>query len=629
MSGSGQEPSGARASDPEEPGGEDRSSPEVEVTSGSRRLLARAVALARNPRAVLVASVALDALVVLVVLALRWQAQIREAPEAGLLGSAVVPPWWWSVGWIGDWTLFPGPDAGHWAIDAQKWLDGQVLDPNRLPVYTMLVGLSAPLWGDIVFAGHMVNHLLSLALCLVTYALGRSTSGRAPALAATLLVASSPALLGVKNLFGVDPTQQLAILLLALLTWRAVRGRWWNLLPAGASVGLAAAAHYLSFAFAVPAALMLVLCDPPATPAALPGGPTWLPRLLRQPASVPGARWLYRLAAPAAALLLGYLVWSLLMVWHPPISLWHVFDVYSEGIATYSGKTSETMMTFGQAVELVQDRLGGALGKLQLEVLQSWARPPFTWQVLAALALLGMVGPGLLRRPGTRLGWDWRPGLWILVFLMPMVGLAASRTPGRYYVYAMPLVFLAVTRGLACVAVGADRLIRWKLARWPAGVLSFVLCTSSALWFCVEFSAQWDQRQDLDRDLYNHRVGQLVKERFGPGECIITRSQEILFYTGRTGALTAPCAQYQARKLVPCLRRILGQCQKPGDIPFVLEDNTHYGPGDRPNEKLQTLVRENFKVEGTVKYLKYRAVIYRMRRHILEAVLQQSMELAP
>ena len=604
-------------------GGDERAAGAGEVSSG--RLLARLRALSRNRRAVLWASVALDLLVVFAVLAIRWQAQLREVPEPALLGSAVVPSWWWSVGWIGDWTLFPGPDAGHWAVDAQKWIVGGQLDPNRAPVYTMLVALTTPLWGDLVFAGHMTNHLLSLALCLVAYALGRATSGRAPAAAAALMVAASPALVNVKGLFGVDPTQQLAILLLALLTWRAACGRWWRLIPAGLAVGLAATAHYLSFAFAVPAALMLVLCDAPAPPGDdAPRGPAWIPIYLRDPSRLPGARWLYRLMAPAVALLLGYLVWLVMMMRHPRISLWHVFDVYSEGIATYSGKTSETMMSFAQAVELVQQRLGEALGKLQLEVLDSWAQAPFTWQVLAGLGLLGILGPGLLKRPASRLGWDWRPGLWIAVFLMPLVGLAASRTPGRYYIYATPLVFLAVMRGLASLAAGVDYLLRRKLRWWPAGPLAAVVCGSTAVWFSLDFADSWDQRQALDRDLYNRRVGQMIKQRFGEGECIITRSQEILFYSGRTGTLTAPCAQYQARKLVPCLQRILAECRRSEDIPFVLEDNTHYGPGDKPNKTLQALVRENFEMVGTVEYKLYAASVYRMKRHILEAVLQQS-----
>ena len=589
-------------------------------------ILSKLLRLRHHERAMLVASVAFDLLVVLVVIAIRWQAQLREIPDPSLLGSAVVPDWWWSVGWIGDWTLFPGPDAGHWAVDVQKWLDGDTLDPNRAPIYTMLVGLATPLLGDLVFAGHMVNHLLSLLLCLVAYALGRSTSGRAPAVAATLMVATSPALVSVKGFFGVDPTQQLAILLLALLTWQAARGRWWRLIPAGLAVGLAASAHYLSMAFAVPAALLLVLADAPAPPGdAAVRGPSWLPDMVRDPRRLPGARWLYRVAAPAVTLLAGYLVWKLFMLPYPQISPWHVIGVYTEGIATYSGKTSETMMTFTQAVELVQQRLGWAVGKLELEVFQTWVPSSLSWQLVAALALLGVIGPGLLKRPASRLGWDFRPGLWIAVFLLPLVGLAASRTPSRYYVYAIPLIFLAVMRGLASLAAGADQLLRKKLAWWPAGLLALLLCMPWAVWFATGFVGRWDQKAKLDRDLYHHRVGQMVRRRFGEGQCIITRSQEILFYSGRTGTLTAPCAQYAARKLVNCLTRILAECPSPEDIPFVLEDNTHYGPGDKPNKKLQALVRENFKVEGTVKYKMHTARIYRMKRHILEAVLQQSL----
>ena len=610
--------------------GEERNAEGGRGGSALERVRARLVALRQNRRAVLAAAVALDVAVVLMVLMVRWQAQVREVPEPELLGATEVRDWWWTVGWIGDLTLFPGPDAGHWAVDALRWMEGAWLDRNRAPIYTTLLALSTPLFGDLVFAGHMVNHLLSLALALVAYALGRATSGRAAAVGAAVMVACSPALLGAKGLFGVDPTQQLAIMLLALLTWWAASGRWWRLPAAGLAVGLAGAAHYLSMAFAVPAALLLVLSDPPAAPAPdegdeeMPALPLRLRGWLRDPRRLPGARWLYRLFAPAAAMVLGYGVWTLCMMRHPPTSLWHVVHVYSEGIATYSGESSETAMTIGQAVALVLQRLGGAMGQLQQEVLGGWARAPFTWHVLAALMLIGIVGPWLRPRPGTRLGWDWRPGLWILVFMTPMVGLAASQTPGRYYVYAVPLVFLAFMRGLAVAAGVVDRLVRWKVARWPAGLLAPALCVGVAAWFAVGFVDHWDLRPDLDRDLYNRRVGQLVRKKFGPGECIITRSQEILFYSGRTGTLTAPCALYQARKLGACLHRILSNCRKDDEIPFVLEDNTHYGPGDRPNQEIQALVRENFKVEGTVKYEEQTARVYRMKRHILEAVLLQA-----
>ena len=130
------------------------------------------------------ASIALDLHVVLVLIWIRFQAQVREYPDPSMLPSPPPPDWWWRLGWVGDWVLFPGPDAGNWAMEMQNWISGLSLDRHRPPVFTMLGGLAASLFGDVVFAGHMVNHLLSLLLCLVTYALGRATSGRGPALAA-------------------------------------------------------------------------------------------------------------------------------------------------------------------------------------------------------------------------------------------------------------------------------------------------------------------------------------------------------------------------------------------------------------------------------------------------------------
>lgn len=555
--------------------------------------------LPSKERMILIAGVGLDVLLVLAVLIIRWHAQPGAVPDPNSVpGIGDLPAWYWEVGWLGDWMLFPGPDAGNWAINIQTWIDGGILDHNRPPLYTILTGLATPAVGDLVFAGHMVNHLLSLLFCFLAYAFGRATSGRGAAMGAALLVALSPDLVMNKGFFGVDPILRFTVLLLAVTTWWAANGRWWRLIVTGLAAGLTAGAHFISMAFVLPAAMLLVLSDPPVSTR------LW--------------KWLQRLLGPALVLGIGYLIWRLMMISYPPLELWQVSDIYSEGIATYSGQHHQDVLSITDAVGMALSKLSGALGIAAQQGLKPLDVLPFQWPVLLALCLLGIVGPGLRPRPCSRLGWDWRPALWLLLFLTPLVGLAATQSPKRYFLYSIPFVFLAAMRGMASLAAGVDYLATKKIPRWPRGVVAIVACLLAAVWIGSAFTQYWNLYSPMDRARYNHQVAAAVKKHFGKGECIVTRSQEVLFLSGRPGCPTAPCAQYVTRKLLPCVNFILKQCTEDEYIPYVLKESRFSGPGDRPNEAMEALVRKNFKAVASVRYQDTTSRIYRMKREVLE-----------
>ena len=55
----------------------------------------------------------IDVIVVALVLAIRWSALVRGAPDVAIEGVGELPQWWWQYGSIHDWVLV-GPDAGNW-----------------------------------------------------------------------------------------------------------------------------------------------------------------------------------------------------------------------------------------------------------------------------------------------------------------------------------------------------------------------------------------------------------------------------------------------------------------------------------------------------------------------------------
>ena len=162
-----------------------------------------------------------DLLVVWALFAIRWEAQPHGVPDSSLQVATDLPSWWWSYGSLHDWLLV-GPDAGNWAANAQNWIDGAALDSHRLPTYTVIAAWFGGWFGDVVFGGHMANHLISALTCVVAYAIGTSTTNRAVGLGAALLTAWSPELVNNQLLYGVDPSLQLLVAILCLSTWLAV-----------------------------------------------------------------------------------------------------------------------------------------------------------------------------------------------------------------------------------------------------------------------------------------------------------------------------------------------------------------------------------------------------------------------
>ena len=372
------------------------------------------------------ASWAFDIALVFVLLSIRWDAVVRGDPE--LEATLNLPSWWWSWGNLQDWLLI-GPDAGNWAANAEAWREGTSLDSHRLPVYSMLTAWFSGFFGDIVFAGHQVNHLLSALLGLLAYTIGRLTSGRAVAVGAGVLTAWSPELVNNQLLFGVDPALQFSALVLALSTLLALqKGTWPWVVGAGVCLAWAMATHYLLMLF-VPVSAACFL-------------------LMRQP-------FLLRIRYMLAFLLIGWLGFQFFARDYDDLSVGMVLNVFTEGVAGSDGRViAEGPMGSETATGIVMQNLPTAPRLAVQRGLRSMKVEGVPWVLLLTLFWVGLIGWGL--RPRERFQIDWRISLFFLAFLSPLIGLEASRAPDRYALFSRPLFFLVVARGIVSVAYMAE-----------------------------------------------------------------------------------------------------------------------------------------------------------------------------
>ncbi len=528
---------------------------------------------AETSRARRVGSWGLDLAVVVLLLAIRWSAQQRGAPDAEVLGLGDLPSWWWQVGSLHDWLL-AGPDAGNWAANARAWLEGHPLDVHRMPVYTYLAALGGRVAGDVVFGGHLMNHLLSALVPLATYALGRLTSTRAVGLGAALLIAWSPELVNNKLNYGVDPTLQLSVLLLGLATWLAMTRGWGWAVVAGVVAGITAGSHYLGLLFPVLAVLGVLLHRR-----------SWR------------IRWLGPVVVAAACAL----TWQGLTAPYDGLTLEGVANVYAEGVAGSDGRTSGGALSTSDAIALVWSRAHNAPALAVQRGLRGLNLTAVPWGLLVALFYLGVVAPGLRREDGFRWGWDWRSAALLVGFMGPLMALEAARAPDRYALFSRPFLYLAVVRGLCTPAAWVERWSRGRWPRWPPGVLGVALVGALAGLYQGPFTALWTLSPPVEKGLMERRTGDAVLEHFGPGGSVVTPSQAVPFLSRRQSCPGTPCARGGGAELVECIERVLQSCPGDGPLPYLITRSDTAGIGDQPMPDLDGLVAEHFERVGTFK----------------------------
>ena len=525
----------------------------------------------------------------------RLRAWPRHAPQRG--APSDIPEAWWEWGTLHD-TILAGPDAGAWAANVRALVQGAPLDTHRLPTFTYLAGWMTRAFDDVVFAGHLVNHLIAVAVVAVTYLFGRATSGRAAGLAAAVLVALSGELVESQQHYGGDPSMQLIVLLVVATSWMAVSGSAWWLLAVGVSLGLAGATHFLALIFVPPALALLTLA----------------PR-----------RWWARILGVLVAAGVGWMVWQQALSEYPPVTVEQVKSVFAEGAASHGRSEEGPKLDFDAAAELVMSRADGAATMTVARGLAELSVGSVPWGLTVGLFWLGLFGPGLRRKPGPG-GWDWRPALWLLAFLGPLVALEMARAPMRYGLYARPLLFLCVARGAASLGALADGLIRRWSGRWPAGLLGFVPALLLVRGLEAPMEAQWNLYPPTEKGLTLREAGTECIARFGAGGGIATSNRDFAFHAERTACMNVPCNGEDEVSLGQCLERLRVECAGEGPLPYVIENRSGHsigdghGFGDQPNAALDALVDEHFERIGRWPGRELSLMIYALDREALAAL---------
>ncbi|MEC7239707.1 MAG: glycosyltransferase family 39 protein [Myxococcota bacterium] len=535
-----------------------------------------------------------DLTMVVVILSIRWDATVRADP--GLDATSSLPTWWWGWGNLQDWLLI-GPDAGNWAANAEAWRDGSALDSHRLPIYSMLTAWFSSFFGDVVFAGHQVNHLLSALLGLLAYAIGRITSGRAVAVAAGVLTAWSPELVNNQLLFGVDPSLQFAVLLLALGTLLALsKGTWPWVVGAGFCLSWAMATHYLLMLF-VPVSAFCFL-------------------LMKRPLSL-------RIRYMVAFLLIGWLGFQFFARDYEDLSVGMVLNVFTEGVAGSDGRViAEGPMGGDTATSIVVQNLPTAPRLAVQRGLRSMKVEGVPWTLLLMLFWVGLLGWGLQNRE--RKSIDWRHTLFFLAFLSPLIGLEASRAPDRYALFSRPIFFLVVARGVVSLTYMAEWGFRKGLPPWrklPQGLLrgclSAVVVLGLLSAYRAPYTQRWELRPPVDEGLGDRAIAAAINEEFTRQGGIVTTSQALEYFTGRTRCPGNFCPRGGNDAVAQCFEEILRQCSGGGHIPYVVSRSRTAGLGDQRNEAVDQVIAANFERVATHRGEALTLDLYRVERREL------------
>lgn len=541
-----------------------------------------------------------DVACVVAICALRSRVWPKGVDIPDLPGTEALPEGWWRLGGPPD-LLLHGPDAGDWAAQARAVAEGGVLDNRRLPLYPHLTAAMSRAFPDIVFAGHLVNHLVSMAAACLTYALGRLTSGRGAAVAAGVMMAVSPALAVDQRLFAVDPTFQLVAVLVLITGWLATSGPRWGPAAAGIAVGLAMSTHYIGMLLPFLLLPMLVLRDD---------------------------RWWFPPAAMGMAGVTGAATFWYFIHDYPPIT-WKVISVeYTVGVLSSVDRSDLLGHGLDRALPLVLEKLPVAVHAFYADV--STILTPsgqLAGAPIFALFLIGLVGLGLPPGPEPMYRrWQWRGTLWLGLFLIPMLGLEASDAPDRYEHYAWPVVLLCIGRGVASLASGVDEVAGRLLRPWPLGGASLVAGITFAAAITPPCLHIIRMRPNISPGMHERRVGALVAHEFPGRGPIVTWSQEIRFYASRDGCKGFVCGGIGMAPGLTCPENLSLECGGQGDLPYIIDVRDRHGFADQPDELMDAWVKDVGEVVGTVDEEGRRSVVYRIREERLPKVWRPKVD---
>lgn len=504
--------------------------------------------------------------------------------------------------------LLEGPDAGAWASNAVAlWLRRpDDLDPHRLPILPRLTALVLEIVPDPALAGHLVNHLLHVALGPVVYLLGRHWMGRGMALGAAAAAVCYPPAVVAAERYGVDPLVTLA--LPAALLAAESAARHWRLAPLfGIVVGLASSTHLTTIGIGVPAFLLTLFRGPPGF-----------------------RRWL-----AAGGLSAGALLGVGLAFLNYPVLAWNILTgSIAEGVApgAPNGDPAVLSSSMSRAFEVV--RAGGpAALERGIAFLATTARPSWLpWSAALWLPWLGLAGWGLSTLPASRpskgglsrvLRRRLRPlsglgaGLPLALALVPLLAFAAAESPPRYTHNYYPLGVLLVFRGADVVV----QLVERAAARWlpdfagasGRGALGLLVGAAAAigLWRGEDAYASLKRPPNL-LDVADWRLGAVMASHFPPGGGASCLRREVVAYAARMYCPYSTGLDY-SRADEPTRAHLTAECAGDGPIPYVILTGIEDGASDS-RRRMDTWVRAHGTLLENVEDGPYGAALYSVER---------------
>ncbi|MDP2304996.1 MAG: glycosyltransferase family 39 protein [Pseudomonadota bacterium] len=510
--------------------------------------------------------------------------------------------------------LLEGPDAGAWASNASAlWLGRtEDLDPHRLPILPRLTALVLEILPDPALAGHLVNHLVHVALGPVVYLLGRRWMGRGMALAAAIAaVGYTPSVLAADR-YGVDPLVTLA--LPAALLAAECAARHWKLAPLfGVVVGFASSAHLTTIGIGVPALLLALLRGEP-------GFRRWL-----------GAGGL------AAGALLGV---GLAFLNYPILEWGLLTGSLAEGVAPAGPNGDAANLVDSMARAIATVRTGGpAALEHSVAFLAAATRPAWLpWSAALWLPWLGIAGFGLSAAPPLRPGGFSRvirerlgpfrglgAGVPLALALVPVLVFAAAGSPPRYTQNYHPLGVLLVFRGADVVLRLAERALegafewaargsfghRWVLATRGGLGLLVGAATVVGLWPSAHaFAGLGLPPSQLD--VADWRLGQVVASHFPPGGGASCLRREVVAYAARTFCPHSPGFDF-ADAAEPTRSHLDSECPGEGPIPYVVLSGIEDG-STATRRRIDAWVIAHGTLVQTVTNQHYQAAVYSVER---------------